>query len=395
MRQRLSTDRLPPLWLSAAAATAAITTVFGVKRWVDHFVSAPYVDDFRLNYVAAEIGLTRGWSHIYDLDLQRQLSAGFGPVGSVVNTHENFVTPPPLAWLVAPFTLFSLPAGYLVWTLVSLAALIFAWWLVCPGKGLARITLLLVAIAIWPTHYSFWQGQTGGVSIACLAATWWLLVRERWALAGAVLALALFIKPQVVILVPVALFVSGRWRPALYCALASGILGLISIASLGSDGIAAYMNSINFTSRDPTVIPVTYGYIFGRGPIATGVEVAAGLVALGLAWYRRDRMDLVFALGVVGSLASAFYLHEEDPAVLVVPAWIVLGAGASVPQRAWLLAGIAAAQFLAIGQPVPMLLWEAGWIGTLGIEPWLARRVPALSTAVRLKARDPSSAKAP
>lgn len=395
MRQRLSTDRLPPLWLSAAAATAAITTVFGVKRWVDHFVSAPYVDDFRLNYVAAEIGLTRGWSHIYDLDLQRQLSAGFGPVGSVVNTHENFVTPPPLAWLVAPFTLFSLPAGYLVWTLVSLAALIFAWWLVCPGKGLARITLLLVAIAIWPTHYSFWQGQTGGVSIACLAATWWLLVRERWALAGAVLALALFIKPQVVILVPVALFVSGRWRPALYCALASGILGLISIASLGSDGIAAYMNSINFTSRDPTVIPVTYGYIFGRGPIATGVEVAAGLVALGLAWYRRDRMDLVFALGVVGSLASAFYLHEEDPAVLVVPAWIVLGAGASVPQRAWLLAGIAAAQFLAIGQPVPMLLWEAGWIGMLGIEPWLARRVPALSTAVRLKARDPSSAKAP
>jgi Glycosyltransferase family 87 len=395
MRSRLSRGRLPPLWMSAAAATAAITAAFGVQRWVDHFVSAPYVDDFRLNYVAAEIGLTRGWSHIYDLDLQRQLSAGFGPVGSVVNTHENFVTPPPLAWLVAPFTLFSLPTGYLIWTLVSLAALIFAWWLVCPGKGLARVTLLLIAVAVWPVHYSFWQGQTGAVSLACLAVTWWFLERERWAPAGAVMAFALFIKPQLLILLPVALLVSGRWRPVLYCGVVGGLLGVVSLASLGSHGIAAYANSVNFTNRDPTLSPVTYGYIFGRGPVATGLEVAAGLVALGLAWYRRDRMDLVFALGVVGSLASAFYLHEEDPAVLVVAAWIVLGSGASVPQRVWLLAGIAAAQFLAIGLPVPMLLWEAGWIGMLGIEPWLAARGRAPSAAVRLSPKDPSAVKAP
>ena len=66
-----------------------------------------------------------------------------------------------------------------------------------------------------------------------------------------------------------------------------------------------------------------------------------------------------------------------------------------MPQRVWLLAGIAAAQFLAIGLPVPMLLWEAGWIGMLGIEPWMAARGAAPSTADRLSAKDPSAAKAP
>ena len=389
MRSAPSKDRLPPLWLSAAAVTAAITVAFGVILWVDHFVSAPYEEDFRLNYVAAEIGLTRGWSHIYDLDLQRQLAAGFGPQGSVISSAHNFVTPPPLAWLMAPLTPFPIPTGYLIWTLGSLAALIAAWWLVCPGKGLARVTLLLTSLALYPVYYTFWLGQTGVVSLACLALTWWFLERGRWAPAGAVMAFALFLKPQLLLLLPVALLISGRWRPVVYCVLVGAILAAISLASLGSHGIASYANSVAFTNSNPIHSAMTYAYLFGRGPVATGVEVAAGLVALALAWYRRDRMDLVFALGIVGSTASAFYLHTYDPVVLVLPAWLVLGSAVSVPQRVWLLGGIAAAQFIsfglpvpmpatqfiAIGLPIPMLLWETGWIGMLGIEPWLAGRV--------------------
>ena len=372
------------MWLSAAAVTAAITVGFGVVRWVDHYVSAPYAEDFRLNYVAAEIGLTRGWSHIYDLDLQRQLSAGFGPKDSGISPNHNYVTPPPGAWLVAPLTLFPLPTAYLIWTVGSLAILIASWWLVCPGKGLARVTLLLTSLALWPMHYAFWLGQTVVVSLACLAVTWWLLERERWAPAGAVLAVGLFIKPQLVLLLPLVLFISGRWRPTVYCALVCGILAVISLASLGPHGIGSYASSLAFTNSDPIQSVVTYGYLFGRGPVATGVEVAAALAALALAWYRRDRVDLVFALGVVGTTASAFYLQEYDPAVLVIPAWIVLGFRASMPQRAWLLVGIAAAQFLSIGLPIPMLLWEAGWIGMLGIEAWLAGRVRTVDAAPQM-----------
>jgi hypothetical protein len=347
---------------------------FGIARWVNHFVTNPYEEDFRLNYVAAEIGLTHGWSHIYDLDLERQLTATFAPAWVVIDSYHNYVTPPPLAWLVAPFTLLPLQAGFLVWTLLSLAALTAAWWLVCPGKGLARVTLLLTALALWPMHYMFWLGQTTALSIALLALVWWFLERERWAPAGAVMALALFIKPQLLLLLPVALLVSGRWRPALYCALASGILGAISLISLGQHGLDSYLSSVNFTKGNPIHSVLTFAW-FGRGPVATGIEVAAGLTALGLARYRRDRMDLVFALGIVGSTASAFYLHEYDAAAFVLPAWIVLRSRPSVPQQAWLLIGIAAAQLIAIGMFRPMVLWEAGWIGVLGLEPWLATHV--------------------
>jgi hypothetical protein len=351
-----------------------MAVLFGVVRWIDHFVSAPFAEDFRVNYVAAEIGLTRGWSHLYDLDLQRQLSAGFGSLGSVINSAHNFVAPPLLAWLTVPLVPLLLPSAYLVWTLISLAALIVAWWLVSPGEGLARITLLLVALAIWPVHYAFWLGQTVIPVIALLALTWWLLEREMWAAAGAVLALTLLIKPQSALLLPAALLASGRWKPVAYCALVGLPLVLVSAASLGSSGIALYMQDVTYTGADPVHSVLTFGNVFGRGQLATGVETGLGLLALGLSWYRRDRLDLVFALGIVGTAASASYFHEYDCAVLVVAAWVVWRRMPSVPQRLWLLVGVAAAQFIAIGLALPMLLWEAIWIVLLGLEPWLSER---------------------
>src|SRR2546421_5927669 len=130
-----SQPRLPPIWLSATALTAAITVAFGVIRWVDHFLSAPDAEDFRLHLVAARVGMQYGWSHIYDLELMKAASAGMGSVGSLVDTHHVFLSPPPAAWVVAPIAGLPLPAGYLLWTLVSVAAFIAACPLRVPGSG--------------------------------------------------------------------------------------------------------------------------------------------------------------------------------------------------------------------------------------------------------------------
>lgn len=383
MEARRSQLRLPPLWLSVATLTAGITTAFGLARWIDHFVNDAYEEDFRLNYVAAKIGLTYGWSHIYDLDLERRLSAAFPAPGNVIDSMHNYVTPEPLAWLLIPFTLLPLPAGFLVWAVVSLLLLIGAWWLVAPGRGMARLALLLVALAIWPMHYTFWLGQTATLSIACLAVTWWALERERWKLAGGCLALAVAIKPQLVLLLPAALLLSGRWRPALWSGVAGAVLGGASLLLMGSHGIATYQSSVAYTSTNLIHSVMTYAW-FGRGAAATGIELGLGALALGLAWYRRDRMDIVFALGIVASTASASYLHEYDPAVFVLPAWILLRSRLSLPHQAWLLVGVVAAQLIAIAIFKPMLVWEAGWIVVLGLEPWLLKtfaRLPSIRVA--------------
>src|SRR4029077_12987132 len=123
MRDR-STTRLPSLWMSASALTALITVVFGVQRWIDHFTTDPTAEDIRSWVVAARIGLTHGWSHIYDLDLERAASIDLGHI---------YLAPPPSAWAVVPLTWMSTPAAYLVWTLLNVGAFVAVAWLVCRG----------------------------------------------------------------------------------------------------------------------------------------------------------------------------------------------------------------------------------------------------------------------
>ncbi|MDQ2943426.1 MAG: DUF2029 domain-containing protein [Candidatus Dormibacteraeota bacterium] len=364
----IAQPRLPPLWLAASAVTAAIAVLFGIARWIDHFTSDPNAEDFRLHVFAARVGLTNGWSHIYDLAQQKAAAAGLGPIDSM----HLYVSPPPAAWMVVPLAWMPISTGFLIWTLISLAAFVAAAWLVCPGPPFVRATLLLVSLALWPVHYQFWLGQWTVATLAMLALCWWLLDRHRWALAGVALALAFCFLPQDCLLVPLALLVSGRWRPVAVFAITGALIAAVSAVSLGPAGIAAWLADIGMVRADPSNAPTSYSLIFGHGPLATALEIALGLAAVGLSWYRRERLDLVFALGIVGTMASAPYLHEYSVAMLVLAAWIVLRARPSLPQQLWLLLGIAAVQLISIAIVVPLLLWEPVWIALLGLEPRLA-----------------------
>src|SRR5437667_331770 len=171
---------LPPLWLSASALAAGITVAFGVVRWISHFTLDPNAQDTRVWIVPARIGLTYGWSHISDLDLERVASAALGPTGSLLDSIHLYLSPPPAAWLVIPLAWLPIPASYLIWTIVNLAAFIAICWLVFPGPRFVRLTVLLVSLAIWPVHYQFWLGQWVVADLFFLGLAWWLLERGPW-----------------------------------------------------------------------------------------------------------------------------------------------------------------------------------------------------------------------
>jgi len=363
--------QLPPLWLAISATTAGITVAFGVQRWIDHFLTDPVGQDLHLHLVGARVGLTYGWSHIYDIGLQRRVAAGLGPTGSLIDSMHLFISPPPTAWMLAPLAWQPPAVSYLAWTVLSLCAFVPAGWLIIPGPRFAKITVLLVSLALWPVHYQFWAGQTVVATLVLMALAYWLLERERWVLCGFAMAAAFCFKPQDALLVPVALLITGRWQPVAVFSAVGAAMAVTWAFTLGPSGLVSWHNDLSIIQADPSNSPLTYSYLIGRNPTTTVIEVALGLAALGFAWYRRERLDLVFCLGLVGSTMSAGYLHEFDIAILVLGAWIALRARPSVSQRLWLLVGIAAAQFIALGQPVPILLWEPVWMLLLGLEPWL------------------------
>jgi hypothetical protein len=100
------------------------------------------------------------------------------------------------------------------------------------------------------------------------------------------------------------------------------------------------------------------------------VEGLLGLLALAVARLRRNELDVVFCAGVVGSLASAFHLHQPDYGCLVLAAWLLLRTAPPLWHRWWLVAGIATMQLISLGQPIPQLLWDAGWLAILAVSSY-------------------------
>ena len=161
-----SARRRPPLWLASAATAAAWGALYSVGRWVFGFATFPIHEDIRINYVAAQAGLQYGWSTIYDFATLRQLSQVFPAADRSIDATATYISPPLLAWLFVPLTLVPEPAAYLIWTLGALAALIWTWHVAAPYNGLAKLTLLLVALALWPVMQVFYYGQPGLVVVA-------------------------------------------------------------------------------------------------------------------------------------------------------------------------------------------------------------------------------------
>src|SRR2546421_38517 len=91
------------------------------------------------------------------------------------------------------------------------AAAVLAWWVAAPGDRLARAAHLALFLGLFPTAFGLMVGQPVALVAAVLAGSWWAAERNKPVLAGLVLSLTA-IKPQVALLVPLCLLVSGHGR---------------------------------------------------------------------------------------------------------------------------------------------------------------------------------------
>jgi hypothetical protein len=356
---------------------AAWAAIYDVAVWLIQFARQPVHPDFRIFYVASEAGLRHGWASIYDVAMLRALSKSLPPGQDYINSKLPFIHPPLLAWLIAPLTVLPLGVAYGVWCAVLLAALVLAWYVAAPYSGLRKFTLLLLALAIWPVLDAFYFGQPATLQLALLAVAWWLCVQERPLAAGAALAFATALKPHTVILVPLALAASGRYRPLFSWAAISAVLAAVFALTLGPAGLNNWWQALAYGQTDPGQSLYTLAYLFGSGPVSYAIEALQGAAALVIARRRRADVNVVFAVGIVGSLAFAFHLHAYDYIELILAAWLVLRSAPPMWHRLWLLAGVATLIALDLAQPIPQLAWDLGWLVILWTGGYARRTQPS------------------
>jgi hypothetical protein len=321
-------------------------------------------NDLTLIYMAARIGLEKGWTHIYSLSAQQDVFAQLRP-HVAFNDGQRFVSPPPYAWLLVPLVGFGAVGAVYIWLTLSVLALIAAWWIAAPGQGPMRWLWLLGALAWYPLVYSLALAQPDIVVLLVVAAAWKLAHAGKPFLAGLLLGLSV-IKPQLTLLLPLVLLVSGRWRTAAAWAATAAALALVSLLAIGGPGLSDYLNLLGQARGVANNRYFTLAYVFGPGllsDVAQGIVVAVAVVGAYL--NRRASLDRLFALGIVASMLAATYWHLQDFTILVIAAWLFCRDQPPAWQRWWLFVIAIAGEFAWPLTPLAILVGVVVWFACL------------------------------
>jgi hypothetical protein len=343
-------------------------------------------NDFRLMYGAALLTERHGYSNLYNLPLQQKVVEGLGP-GFY---YSPFINPPPLVWLVTPFTALPFGAAIIAWTVVIIAAAAIAWWLVAPGDRLTRAAFGAMWLGLFPVAFGIMVGQPVALVGAAVATCWWLSSRDRDWLAGLALSV-IVVKPQLALFVPLCVLAAGRGRIFAGWLVPTASMAVVALALLGADGLARYRDALTLASNWQITRSFAVSGVIGTGPqlyVASLIALAAAVTA---AWRWRGRgVEVPIAAGIVGSLLFTPYVGFQDFAMLVIAAWLVVRTGPNAWQMGLLVAGYALLEVCLLVQSVPILIAEGLLLASCVY--WAPRR--AGSDTARLPSAGPLDAAA-
>src|ERR1700682_246993 len=332
-------------------------------------------NDFRLAFAAATVGFPSGYGHLYDLRAQKAAIAGLGPGFNP----QPFISPPPLAWLVTPLLVLPFATALVLWTLLLLAALCWTWPLVAPPGRVAKAGHLVLMLGVFPVAFGVMVGQPGAWVAAGVATAWWLIRNDHPVWAGLALSL-IVLKPQLALLVPACLLVSGHARPFGAWLVATLLVGLVALALLGPDGVARYRDVLAQTQTPAWDITRRYSISgpLGLGPVLNVAQVAVAALALFVAWRHRGQgPEIPMAAGILGSLLVTPYLGFQDFLMLIVAGWLVLRARPSAWRVGLLVLGYALLELALVVQAIPILIAETLLLASFLWNPPAAHRVHA------------------
>jgi hypothetical protein len=317
-----------------------------------------YLGDFQESYMRAAGRLAAGQDP-YDLCQTIGCSEPTGP---------QYVTPPPLAWLLQPVV--GLDGHVVVIGAVILLNVSLAIFLVCLWRGLRvgewqlAALLALAALAFEPVNGNIVEGQVNLILLA-LSGVWLMgWIADRW-WGGAALGLAVALK---LIQAPVGLLLLwGRRWSMLAAALVAGlVLWLLSAPRYLVEYLLEVVPAISagtgfFENHSPggtitrffdptTFLGPTRGAPLGARIITLGIAIAAlGVTFWVLGRPRTDREGRALeaaAIVAVGPLVAS-YSWGTHLVLLLLPMLVLIAW--AVRRRDWVVLGLVAAGWLLIG----------------------------------------------
>ena len=256
-----------------------------------------------------------------------------------------FVYPPPALLAFAPFTFAPFAVANAIWTAIGLILIVA----IMASQVRSQRVLILLAMILSPA--SVLVVITGQITfvIAALTVVGLLSLKTRPILAGVLFGLAGSVKPQAMVLLPVAMLAIGQWRVMAAAAATAALAALASVGVFGFqawiDWLAAMPRFEHFIMRTPglergVITPTGLGISLGLDPAALDVwRLAFAVGGIAIAWtvFRKteDPARRLTALLGGGLFISPYAMHYD--AALLAPAAALMLTHRAQP-RAWMMA---------------------------------------------------------
>jgi hypothetical protein len=316
----------------------------------------PVGSDFVSFWAAGKMALAHRAAEVYVP--QSHLAAERAYFGSALGWYAFFY--PPI------FLLACMPLGLLPY-FVALGIWLVSTFAACAAalRALAPRFAHPLTLAAAPAVFSVvGHGQNAFLSTALFAAGTRLVESQPW-LAGAVFGMLCF-KPQLALLAPLALLVTGRWRAlAAFTATVAALAGL-SACVFGLDAWAAFLAETPMARAtlerglvDPAKMQSVFAAVRVLGGalplayLAQGLAAVAALGALVVALRHERDARRQFALVAVVTCLTTPFLLDYDLTLLLVPVAVLAEEGLATGFRAYEKTALAAAFLLpAFARPL-------------------------------------------
>jgi hypothetical protein len=313
-----------------------LTVIFTVAILLTAFITTSedgvraLATDYRVFWGAARLALQGEFLATFDM----------ARLAAVHNVQPEewmpWLYPPGYLFLIAPFGIPSYAVSFLIATLISAAAIA---WAVRPF--VAGSTTALWAFALAPAYLpALLLGQNTLIWFAVLLVALAALRDGRWTLAGICIG-CLTLKPQLGLMIPVALLAAGHWRVILAASVTAVLLALIPTLIVGLDYWPLFLERLDeqgdrliYSIRNLDLMVGSY-YLFvqlgltpDQGLVAQALLALISAASVFLVW-RNDTtgFDAKVAVLLTAIFLSAPYLWYYEAAIMALAGLFMLRAG--------------------------------------------------------------------
>jgi hypothetical protein len=321
-------------FLSVACFTLIIAT-YGLTiyhNWSYEGKPTPVGEDFSIFWTASALSLAGEPNTVYDLS--KFQAAQMTLIGKSTPPGCGWYYPPTFLLIVLPLALLPYLVSLGFWLAVTLLSYLLVLRCVMPSN----LTTLLT-IAFPSTFWNFYYGQNGFLSAALLGGGLYLLLNRSPILAGMALGVMCY-KPQLAILIPIALLAGKCWKALIATITSALLLAFVSVLVFGHEVWSVFFSNISLHKslfETGNLIRFQFVPTIFSAALLAGFKPIAGYIFQGLimvavtavviwVWLRKGPTEITASILVLGILLFSHFYCWYDLTILALPlAWLGWG----------------------------------------------------------------------